>query len=130
MGVVVVVVVTLEVAVLYIALVVLDVVVVLVAEADDLDHISSVLGHPFDQSFRGMWMFIALRHYQSVLRVSWQILSWPLLSLYISLVRVIVTLIFTVCLIRPCSIADDVGSKVPIGIMRNLTSAISAETVT
>ena len=45
--------VTLEVAVLDVALVILDVVVVLVAEADDLDHISSVLSHPFDQSFRG-----------------------------------------------------------------------------
>ena len=48
MGVDVVDVVTLQFDVLDVALVILDVVVVLVAEADDLVHISSVLGHPFD----------------------------------------------------------------------------------
>ena len=46
-------VVILEVAVLEVSLVTLDVVVVLVADVAGLAHISRVLGHPFDQSFRG-----------------------------------------------------------------------------
>ena len=53
-----------------------------------------------------VWMLNALRHYHGVLRVRWQILSWSLLSLNISLIRVIVTLIFTIGLSRPSSIAD------------------------
>ena len=77
-----------------------------------------------------IWLFIALRHYHSVLSVSWQIMSWPLLSFYISLVRIIVTQVFTVCLSRPYSIADDVRTKLPTGVMRNLTLAVPAETMT
>jgi hypothetical protein len=46
-------VVVLEVAVLEAALVNLDAVDVLVADAANLDHISRVLGHSCDQSFRG-----------------------------------------------------------------------------
>jgi hypothetical protein len=80
--------------------------------------------------FHCIWMFIALRHYQSVRRVSWKILSWPLFSFNISLVRVIVTLVFRVCLSRPCSITDDVRAKLPTNIMKNLTPEISAETMT
>ena len=77
-----------------------------------------------------MRVLIALRHDHGVLRVSWQILSRSLLCFNVSLIRVIVTLVFTICLSCTSCITDYVRSKVPTHVMWYLASAVSAETVT
>ena len=77
-----------------------------------------------------MRMFIALGHDHGVLRVSWQILCWSLLRFYVSPIRVMVTLVFTICLSWASCIADNVRSKFPLHVMWYLASAISAKTVT
>ena len=77
-----------------------------------------------------MRVLIALGHDHGVLRVSLQNLSRALLRFNVSLIRVVVTLVFTICLSCTSCITDYVQSKVPAHVMWYLASAVSAETVT